>query len=421
MNVSFPFGKKGIIVDIPDRNLLKLVRANEKKVSDENAIIKYALEHPINSKPLEKLNGKTVIVVDDKTRPLPTKKILPHVLEKLKNDVTIMFATGTHTPMSQKDVDDVLGKTIAQEYEWVSHCQETEFVDCGFTRFGTPLFFNATYANAEVKIIVGDIEYHYFAGYGGGRKSILPGIASIGTIQSNHKRMFHEKSCFGILDGNPVHDDMREGADIVGVDLCINVVMNSHHQIVGAYAGDHDTVLQKGVKLVDEMYSTTVSEYADAAIIAADGFPHDINLYQAMKAIQTAIGSIKEGGTLVLVAECKEGHGSDKFYNEMGNFETSDEIKQDLLRQFVMGKHKIYYMLRAAERVKMYTVTDMDGEMTSHFGMEKIDESEILDSIYARHGTKARIIASPHASTTLVRLIKEKSSAENTTSSSCPY
>lgn len=406
MEVSFPYGKRNITIDIPEKNLLKVIKAKEKKAENEEELIKKAIENPINSKKLEKLKGKIAIVVDDKTRPCPTKKILPYVLEKLRGEIKIIFATGTHVPVNEKEAEELLGKEIASQYEWISHSQEARFVDFGVTSFGTPLFFNAEFANADSKILIGDIEYHYFAGYGGGRKSVLPGVAAEKTIETNHKRMFHEKARFGILDGNPVHEDMEEAANIVGVDFCLNVVMNSKHGIVGAFAGNHKDVLRQGAKLVDEMYKVSIEEKVDAAIIAADGHPHDINLYQAMKAIQTVIDVVKEGGTIILIAECKEGHGSDKFYNEMEKYNNSEEIKKELLKKFIMGKHKVYYMLKAVEKVKIYTITSMDEDMVEHFKMEKISEDEVIDKIYERHGEDAKVIVSPKASTTLVNLRK---------------
>jgi len=404
MEVSFPYGKKEIIIDIPEKNLLKIVEAKEKRVEDEDHLIEKVLDEPSHSRKLAKMKGKIAVVVDDKTRPFPSKRILPHVLQRLHGEVKIIIATGTHTPVNDKEAEELLGKEIVSEYEWVSHSQDIRFVDYGVTTFGTPLFFNPEYANADSKIILGDVEYHYFAGYGGGRKSVLPGVAAAITIETNHKRMFHEKAKFGVLDGNPVHEDMEEAADIVGVDFCLNVVMNSRHEIVGAFAGDHKEVLRKGAAMVDEMYRVKVGQRADAAIIAADGFPHDINLYQAMKAIQTVIDVVKEGGTIILIAQCREGHGSESFYNEMEKYSKSEEIKKDLLKKFIMGKHKVYYMLKAAEKVKMYAITDMDDEMVRHFRMEKICGDDLMETIFRRHGENAKIIASPHASTTLVTL-----------------
>ncbi len=404
MEVSFPYGKKEIVIDIPERNLVKIVEAKEREAGNEAEIIENELNKPENAKILRKLKGKIAIVVDDKTRPCPTKKILPHLLDKIKGDVRIIFATGTHVPVNEKEAEELLGKEIASSYEWLSHSQDAKFVDYGVTSFGTPLFFNAAFANADAKILIGDVEYHYFAGYGGGRKSVLPGVAAEVTVETNHKRMFHERAKFGVLDGNPVHEDMEEAAGIVGVDFCLNVVMNGKHEIVGAFAGDHREVLRRGARLVDEMYRVNVPHKVDAAIIAADGYPHDINLYQAMKAIQTVIDVVKDGGTIVLLAQCKEGHGSEKFYSEMEKYGSSEEIKRDLMKKFIMGKHKVYYMLKAAEKVKLYMLTDMDSELVSHFRMEKIEEEEILDKIYERHGEEAKIIASPHASTTLATL-----------------
>jgi len=404
MEISFPYGKESITIDIPEKNLLKIVEAKEKSVENEDELIEKVLNEPMNSKILQKMRGKIAVVVDDKTRPFPAKKVLPHVLERLKGEAKIIIATGTHDPVNEKEAEGLLGKEITNEYEWVTHSQDVRFVDYGVTSFGTPLFFNPEYANADSKIILGDVEYHYFAGYGGGRKSVLPGVAAGITVETNHKRMFHERARFGVLEGNPVHEDMEEAAEIVGVDFCLNVVMNSRHEIVGAFAGNHKQVLRNGAKMVDEMYRVNVGQKADAAIIAADGFPHDINLYQAMKAIQTVIDVVKDGGIIVLVAQCSEGHGSEKFYNEIERYNNSEEIKKDLLKKFIMGKHKVYYMLKAAEKVKIYAITDMDEDMVEHFRMEKIDADDVMDVIFKRHGEDAKIVASPHATTTLVTI-----------------
>lgn len=404
MLVSFPYGRKSIEIDIPDENLLKVIEAREKRARDEEEIIKKAIEDPINSKKLKEMKGRIVVVVDDKTRPCPTKRILPYVLERLKGEIKIIFATGTHEPMNEKEAEEFLGKEIANSYEWLSHNQDAKFVNFGKTSFGTPIFINEEFVKADVKILVGDVEYHYFAGYGGGRKSILPGIAKEESIRENHKRMLYGNAKFGILKGNPVHEDMEEAADKVGVDFCLNVVMNSKHEIVGAFAGEHKEVLRKGAKLVDEMYKIKVEQKADAAIIAANGFPHDINLYQATKAIQTVIDIVKENGSIFLIAECKEGHGSQNFYDGMGRYKNSEEIRRDLLKNFVLGKYKVYYMLKALEKVRIYIITDMKEEMVEHFKMEKIDREEIIEKIYERYGKNAKIVASPQASTTLASL-----------------
>ena len=399
MEVLFPYGKGGLGIDIPDKNVLKVVEAKEIRAENEGEIIEKGLDF----ESLKKFRGKIAIVVDDKTRPCPTKKILPYLLDELKGEVKIIFATGTHEAVNEKEAYELLGD-IANDYKWVSHSNNAEFVDIGETKFGTPLLINREFMKADVKILIGDIEYHYFAGYGGGRKSVLPGVASEKTIETNHKRMFHENSRFGILDGNPVSDDMENAADIAGVDFCFNVVMNSGHEIVGAFSGEHKKVLREGARMVDKMYKVEVGCKADAAIIAADGHPHDINLYQAMKAIQTVVDVVKEGGSIFLIAECGEGHGSKKFYDEIGKYKSSDEVKEDLLKKFIMGKHKVYYMLKACEKFRIYMVTKMSEEMVSHFRMKKIEENEIMENIYKNHGRDAKIVVSPYASTTLATL-----------------
>ena len=409
MEIRFPYGKKDISLNVPKENVVGMVKGKEIKPSMPlDDLLKNALSHPLGTKKISEMDGKNVvIVVDDKTRPLPTKEILPHIFNELNGEknITILFATGTHTPMMEKDALNVLGKEIVKNYEWKSHdAKNAEFVDLGMSSFGTPILLNKDFMDADIKILVGDVELHYFAGYGGGRKSVLPGIASEKTVEHNHQMMFHENARFGILDGNPVHDDMEEAALLAKVDFCLNVVQNSKHEIVGAFAGKHKKVLREGAKMVDEMFKCIVEQKADVVIVAADGYPHDINLYQAMKAIQTVIDVVKEGGTIVFIAECKEGHGSEKFYNEIEKYENSDQIKKDLMEKFIMGKHKVYYMLNATEKTKIFMVTDMDEEMVNHFGMEKIDSDDIMREIYKRHGKDAKIILSPHGSTTLACL-----------------
>jgi len=409
MEIKFPYGKKEISLSIPKENVVGMVKGKEIKPSMPlDDLLKNALSHPLGTKKISEMNGKNVVVVvDDKTRPLPTKKILPHIFNEINEDknITILFATGTHAPMKKKDAYAVLGKEIAENYEWVTHdAKNAEFVELGTSSFGTPIFLNKAFMDADIKILVGDVELHYFAGYGGGRKSVLPGTAAESTVEHNHQMMFHENARFGILDGNPVHEDMEEAASLAKVDFCLNVVQNSEHEIVGAFAGEHKKVLRRGAKMIDEMFKCVVKQKADAVIVAADGYPHDINLYQAMKAIQTVIDVVKENGTIVLIAECKEEHGSEKFYNEMEKYENSSQIKKDLMKKFIMGKHKVYYMLNATEKAKIFMTTDMNEEMVSHFRMEKIDGDEILKEIYKRHGKDAKIILSPHASTTLAYL-----------------
>lgn len=405
MEIGLPYGNDRIRVHIPDQNFLQVVEPNELKPrAGTREIIKNAISV---GKGLSVEKGDRVaIVVDDKTRPCPTKEMLPVIIGELssmgisKENVIIIIANGAHEPANMKDVESILGKLA--EYGWINHdAKNSEFIDCGETSFGTPVLINEIYMNADVKILLGDAELHYFAGYGGGRKSVLPGIAAHDTIQVNHKRMFQDGAIFGKLDGNPVHEDMDEAAGLAGVDFCLNVVQNGRHQIVEAFAGDFREVLVKGARVIDEMYKVKVGDMADVAIVAADGSPHDINLYQAMKALQTVIDVVKEGGAIILVAECRDGHGSETFYRQIGEYVSSEEVKNDLLKEFIMGKHKVYYMLKALEKVDVFMVTNMPAEMVEHFGMAKVSMDEAVKKSLDLVGRDAKILVSPHGVTTL--------------------
>lgn len=402
MRIQLPYGKTLAPVDVPDRNLLDIIRPNilEPK-KDCSEIIKDALENPINSKKLRDIKGKKfVIVVDDSTRPCPTKKLLPFVLNEIKGDVTVIFACGTHEIV--ENPKEILGVDIKN---MSSQAESSDFRWVGKTSRGTNVELNETFLDADVKVLVGDVELHYFAGYGGGRKSILPGVSSYETIQSNHKLMFDHNAKLGNLKDNPVHLDMMEAYNMADVDFVLNAVQNPEHQIVDAFAGSHDAFFE-GVKLVDKMCKIKVKEKADIVVAAADGSPHDIDLYQSMKAMQTVKEVIKDTGVLILVAECKNGHGSERFYNDMEKYKTGSEVRKDLMKNFVMGRHKTYYMLNALEKYHVVLVSSMQKKVVENVFRMKYAKNvdEALKNAFEIAGRDAGILVSPNATTTMVAI-----------------
>lgn len=402
MRIQLPYGKTLAPVDVPDRNLLDIIRPNilEPK-KDYREIIKDALENPINSKKLRDIKGKKfVIVVDDSTRPCPTKKLLPFVLNEIKGDVTVIFACGTHEIV--ENPKEILGVDIKN---MSSQAESSDFRWVGKTSRGTNVELNETFLDADVKVLVGDVELHYFAGYGGGRKSILPGVSSYETIQSNHKLMFDHNAKLGNLKDNPVHLDMMEAYNMADVDFVLNAVQNPEHQIVDAFAGSHDAFFE-GVKLVDKMCKIKVKEKADIVVAAADGSPHDIDLYQSMKAMQTVKEVIKDTGVLILVAECKNGHGSERFYNDMEKYKTGSEVRKDLMKNFVMGRHKTYYMLNALEKYHVVLVSSMQKKVVENVFRMKYAKNvdEALKNAFEIAGRDAGILVSPNATTTMVAI-----------------
>jgi nickel-dependent lactate racemase len=421
MRISLPYGERKLSAEVPEKNLLGVLKPRrfkpEKKPED---IVREALQSPIGTGGIKEIiNGKkrkdkVVIVVDDHTRPCPTEEILPPLLEELyssgvgDDNILIIFATGSHRATKEEEAEHLLGKDVASRIEYISNdCWGDDFVYIGTTSKGTEVNVKKAFYEADVKILTGDVEIHYFAGYGGGRKSILPGICSYSTIQQNYKRnFFHPESKPGVLDGNPMYENMTEAARLAGVDFTVNVVQ-TEEGIVGAFAGDFDSVLRRGVALVDNIYKVHAPEKADIVVTAANGSPHDIDLYQAYKALHLGLNVVEDRGVIILVAECKEGVGNgighQNYHKWMKKFRTEEEMQRELEKEFTIGGHKAYYNLKALEKASIFLVSDMPRkEVEETFRLrygETLDQA--LKEAFEITGVDAKVLVIPEGITSL--------------------
>ena len=421
MHIELPFGKGTVPLDVPDGNLLEIALPKEYiQPRQHEQMIQEALQNPLGTDRLSTMvgPGETVaIVIDDYTRPCPTKTILPPVLEELKLagvndlDILIIIAAGTHCPPSADVIKDLVGDKIFRNYMIISNdAVNGDYVKIGRTKRGNDLEVLREYVEADFKILLGDIEYHYFAGFGGTRKSILPGISSKNTIQRNHSLLFEKHSSMGQLKENPINQEMNEAMHLAGCDFALNVVQNSHHRIVGAWAGNPELVMDAGVKLVDSMYKKEISEAAEIVITAANGHPHDINLYQAMKAMYTACQVVKPQGVIILVAQCPQGHGSQLYIDWLKKYKTSQEIQKALQDNFVIGAHKAYYHRITIENHPVILVSEMESpEVTELFGFikEKTPEAALAKA-FSISGDHARVLVVPQGTTTFLTIKKSE-------------
>jgi nickel-dependent lactate racemase len=417
MQIQLPYGSGTIPIEVPDKNLQRVILPKEIIQPDRpEVIIKNALYNPIGTDRLSRIAteyDKVAILIDDHTRPCPTKTLLPPVLEELQHanvddsNVAIIITNALHEPPSEELKREIVGDKIYRNYRIISNDTiNGEFITVGKTKFGNEVEILREYVDADVKVVLGDIEYHYFAGYGGTRKSILPGISSSNTIHNNHKLMFEENAKAGILKENPVHQEMNEAMHLAGCDFALNVVLNSKRRIVGAWAGNPDAVLNAGVKLVDEMYKINVDKQADIVITAANGYPHDIDLYQASKALHTVLPVIKRNGVIILVAECKNGHGNKTYYEWMKKYKKAKEIEEELKKEFVIGAHKAYYHLKTIENHHVIFVSSMNkSEVEEIFRFKHAnDPNEALKEAFNMVGKDADILVVPQGTTTLLKL-----------------
>lgn len=416
MTIQLPYGKTIIPVDVPADNLLGIITPQEFTPAQKpDEMIKEALQHPLGTDPLPSLvhpGDKIAIVVDDYTRPCPTQTLIPPLLDELHKarvddlDILFIIANGTHTPPTQKQIADILGDKTARTFMATSNdITNGDYINLGTTKKGHPIEILRDYIEADFKILLGDIEYHYFAGYGGARKSILPGLASKNTIQHNHAQVFDPNAKTGLLKDNPIHHEMNEALHKAGCDFTLNVVQNSHHRIVGAWAGKPEPVLDAGAKLVDTMYKRTITQRPDIIITAANGHPHDINLYQAMKAMHQACQIVKEHGAIILVAECPQGAGSQLYTDWLTKYPTSNDVQTALNHNFVIGAHKAYYHRIAVENHPIYFVSAMPKDQVENFFKFRAATTP-TDALQQalKVDPQARVLVVPQGTTTLLNI-----------------
>jgi lactate racemase len=368
VDIWLPYGKSDVCVRVPARNLLGSIEPKQVSAAeDAETEIERALSEPIGSKRLSEMaqpESKFAIVVDDFTRSTPSRIMLPPVLAELNaagvkdENVTIIFGCGTHRAVKPEEAKKILGEEILNRVKTVSHnCNAEDLVPVGKTKHGTDVRVNRVFAEADVKVLVGDVNLHYYAGYGGGRKSVMPAISCRETISHNHAMLLDANAHTGILEGNPVHEDMTEAARLAKVDFILNVVTNSKGEIVKAFAGDLEQAFLEATKLVDDVYRVTVDRRADIVVVSPGGYPADIDLYQAYKALDNALEVVKRGGTIILVAECIEGHGNQVFYDWMARRGDLKKVEREVRRHFELGGHKAYYLLKALKNHKIVLVS----------------------------------------------------------------
>lgn len=411
--ILLSYGTKKIVAEIPEKNYSGTLEVNEPSgVKDPEAHILQCLRAPINCQPLKSMahpGTRVAIIVSDHTRPVPTRVMLPPILSELKNagvtkdKIHIIFGCGMHRKVREEEAKNLLGEEVAEEIEWSSHdCEAEDLVYLGTTSRGTRVAINPLVAKSDLKILTGDISYHFFAGYGGGRKSILPAVASKEAITKNHSMLTHPKSEIGVLEGNPVHEDMVEGARLANPNIIVNVVQNTRKEVVKAFCGELESAFYEGVKFLDKIYRVK-SGRADIVIVSAGGYPKDIDLYQAYKAIHNSLSIVNNNGAIILVAECREGAGNKVFQEWMKKYATAEQMREQLEKNFVMGAHKAYYLARALQKTKIYMITEIPPkELEKVYKIIPVKSvEEALEEIFNTMKKEAKIKVIPYGSSIL--------------------
>jgi nickel-dependent lactate racemase len=320
MKVPLAYGRGYLEVELPDGRTTIIAPAHEDGIADECAAVLAALEAPVQSAPLRELVGpdrRITIVHTDITRATPNDRLIPWLLAYLESagakreNITLLNGLGTHRPNTREELEKMLTPAVVARYRCLNHEPENDaaHVQFGVTRSGQPALINRHLADADVRIITGFIEPHFFAGFSGGPKGIMPGVAALRTVMSNHgaKNIGDARSTFGITEGNPIWEEMRDIALRVGPSFLLNVALNEQRRITGVFAGDLIGAHKAGIEFVRASAMQRIEQPFDVVITTNSGYPLDMNLYQAVKGMRAAELIVKDGGTVIIAAECSEG------------------------------------------------------------------------------------------------------------------
>jgi nickel-dependent lactate racemase len=369
MKLRLPYGKEGHLeAAIDEARIEGIIEPNRVPIGDEGEVIRRALEHPVGSAGVRAfLAGArdVLVIVNDPTRPTPTARVLDYLEPKLEGlEVSFIVATGAHRAPTPEEYVQIFSERHYARYRdriFVHDARRSEeMVYLGTSKNGTEMRVNRRGVEADRILIISSVEPHYFAGYTGGRKSFLPGIAAFDTIEQNHKLALRREASALRLEGNPVHEDMIDALSTVQKEIfAINTVLDRDHRIYAAVAGDIYGSLEPAVARANEVFVAEIPRKADI-VISVVKFPSDIDLYQAQKGIDNAKYALKEGGILLLVAKCRMGIGDESFARLLGSASSPADALRRIEEGFVLGYHKAAKMAEIGLWAQVWAVTDLD-------------------------------------------------------------
>lgn len=421
--LKVPYSKEGMILNIEDKNLSKILQSkahNYKVDKTQQEIVEQSMDNPIGSKHIEQLvKGKknVVIITSDHTRPVPSKITMPIILRRLREsnpniNIKILVATGFHRPSTREELIYKMGEEIVNNEEIVMHIStdDSMMIKAGVLPSGGDFYINKLAYEADLLIAEGFIEPHFFAGFSGGRKSILPGIASAKTIMYNHCSDFidSENARTGTLKNNPIHEDMVYAAKTAKLAFIVNVVIDQDKKVIASFAGDVEDAHIKGCKFVNEL-SKIDSHKADVVVSTNGGYPLDQNIYQSVKGMTAAEATCNEGGVIIMISACNDGHGGQSFYDNIANAKSPTAILESV-RKIRRGntspdQWEFQILARILEKHTVIMVTDQcDPEMIKNMHMKHAyNFDEALKMALEIKGKDSKVVVIPDGVSVIVK------------------
>jgi len=420
--VKLPYGKKSINIDIPEDRLEGILVSKVNKYStkeSEEEIVKKPMVNPVRVPRLKELaqdKKKIVVISSDHTRPVPSHITMPIILDEIregnqKAKITIMVASGFHRASTEAELRDKYGDEIVDREKIVIHDSRDKdsMVKVGILPSGGDLILNKLAIQADLLVAEGFIEPHFFAGFSGGRKSILPVIASKETVLANHCSEFiaHPKARTGILKDNPLHEDMLYAAKKANLSFILNVVINGDKKIINAFAGHWKEAHLEGCEFVSKL-AEVKSKPADIVITTNGGYPLDQNIYQSVKGMTAAEATCKKGGVIIIASACDDGHGGDFFYNTFAKANAVQNVMDEIMArnrdETIPDQWESQVLARVLLKYKVIMVTNVSKEIVENMHMKwaaNIEEAiEIADEML---GNRNKITVIPDGVSVIAR------------------
>ena len=413
--LELPFGKGRLTVEASGALLEGRVA---RPIADETAAVQAAIDNPIGTAPLRRIvrqGERVAIIVNDITRLTRTDLLLPPIVNTLNSagipdsDIFIVFALGIHRLQTDDERRLIVGDEIYRRLRMFDHVStdDASLVEIGTTSFGNRVEINREVWEADRIILTGEIIYHLIAGYSGGRKSLVPGVAGFRTTTFNHRMIFDPNCRPGLLDGNPANEDLTEACRMIDPDFIVNVVLSPDGRLIRVLAGHWEEAHREGCRTVDQMLRVNVDEPLDLIIASAGGFPVDIDLRQAHKGLENACLALRPGGSIVFYAECPNGAGIKSFEDYVNRYNDEIEMKSALDREFVVGGHKAFWIVRLGRKYDIHLVSTLPQEFVErcHFHHVPVDRHQaVVSELLSKVGRNANIAVIPYAGFTLPAL-----------------
>ncbi len=414
LEIKLPYSKGEVHAVLPGGFTIEGIAPRSQAAAQEPAAtVRQAVYNPLGEVSPPRAGMRVAIAINDKTRPVPHEWLLPPVLAGMRHagvrdqDVQFIIATGTHPAISPAEYASILPRSILDTYRVSCHdaYDQSRLTGLGETARGTPIAINSDYMAADYRIVIGNIEPHQFQGYSGGVKSAAIGLAGAETINHNHAMMRQAQAIWGSYAENPARQDVEEIGAHIGIDFCVNAILNAEKGLVRAFAGDPVAVMQAGIPAVRELYAVPVSAPVDLMIASPGGHPKDINLYQAQKGLAHASAVTRSGGRMILCAACPEGAGNADYERWMRQPQMTSHraVFEEFAREgFRVGRHKAFQVSRDASRIQTTLVTDMAEELVRALLLSKSASLQAaVDEALAGLASGARIGIMPAANATM--------------------